>query len=169
MLHTSALLMIVVLQLVDSFSNNFIDGLVKLPKVNQHSSHSSIYHSSSRLFDTERNDLIPKSTSEIDRSEAKHRVLAVLSAATVLSHARAASASSATVLRSDEFEVVITESLLGLGLTELAYGNQGSVRVCVQSVKENANESVRKLVKPGMILVAIDGKMIEGKSRAEVI
>ena len=64
--------------------------------------------------------------------------------------------------------MTITEAYLGLGLTELEYGDRKSVRVCVQSVKENASEGVQKRVRPGMIVVALNGANVEGQSRSQV-
>ena len=38
----------------------------------------------------------------------------------------------------------------------------------MQSVKENADESVISMVKPGMILVALNGLNVEGQDRSQV-
>lgn len=113
----------------------------------------------------------PKSVRETTVDEVRLGFLALTVAATVLGNAREASASDAMhskILLSDEFEVTITGSYLGIGLTELEYRDKKNLRVCVQSVKDNADESVIRSVKPGMILVALNGLNVEGQSRSQV-
>ena len=124
--------------------------------------------SGSQLHASEPPDFHPITISNSYRNEAKSSLFAFASAVALFNTVKSASASSITAFRSDEFEVIIRETFLGLGLTELEYGDQKYIRVCVQSVKENANKDILELVKPGMILVAVDGKNIEGQSRSEV-
>lgn len=114
---------------------------------------------------------VPCSIHESTRSAAKSNILAIATLGTIFLSSRSAVASdviSTHVLLSDELEVKIDGAYLGIGLTELEYGDKKNTRVCVQSVKDNADEKVIKMVKPGMILVAVDGENVEGQSRSQV-
>jgi hypothetical protein len=117
-------------------------------------------------------DAPPKSVHEAAIDEVRFGLLAVAIAGAVLGNVREVRASDPIAsgrLLSDEFEVVISGSYLGIGLTELEYRDKKNLRVCVQSVKDNADESVIRVVKPGMILVALNGANVEGQSRSQVL
>ena len=62
---------------------------------------------------------------------------------------------------------MIESNLLGLGLAEMRYKN--SLRVIVKDVKANADEVVKQLVKPGMILVSVQGMNVEGLPGKRVV
>ena len=114
---------------------------------------------------------VPCSIHQSTRCAAKSNILAVATLGTILLNSRTAFASDVTsihVLLSDELEVKIDGAYLGIGLTELEYGDKKNTRVCVQSVKDNADAKVIDMVKPGMILVAVDGDNVEGQSRSQV-
>ena len=114
---------------------------------------------------------VPCSIHESTRSAAKSNIFVIAALSTILLSSKNAVASdvmSTHVLLSDELEVKIDGAYLGIGLTELEYGDKKNTRVCVQSVKDNADEKVIKMVKPGMILVAVDGENVEGQSRSQV-
>lgn len=114
----------------------------------------------------------PKSVHETALEEVRFGFLALTIAGSVLSNVREARAADTIVsknLLSDEFEVIISGSYLGIGLTELEYRDKKNLRICVQSVKDNADESVLRVVKPGMILVALNGGNVEGQSRSQVL
>lgn len=117
-------------------------------------------------------DVVPVSVDQITRDQTKATVASLMAVSLVMLQRGAACASDAAVkpksLMSDEFEVTIQGAYLGIGLTELEYGDKKNTRVCVQSVKENADESVIKMVKPGMILVALNGLNVEGRDRSQV-
>lgn len=117
---------------------------------------------------------IPKTVSENDRDDVICKVGILTAAMTVFTSvyippAFAAITAEVTVkgietapfvLLSDELEVVFNEAYLGIGLKEMEYtrGSERSTRVGVQSVKSDADEVVKSLVKPGMIMVAVNGK-----------
>lgn len=166
----SKLLFSVALQIAFNVYLFPVQGLITSPQRCSYCSSSLVSNvrSGSLLYASEPTDFHPITTSNSYRNEAKSSLLAFVSAVALFNTAKSASASSVSALRSDEFEVTINETFLGLGLTELEYGDQKYIRVCVQSVKENACKDVLKLVKPGMILVAVDGKNVEGQSRSEV-
>lgn len=166
----SGLLFAAAVHIAYNINRPLVRGLVILPQRFSCSRSTSIgnVRSGGLLFASPHSEFYPKSISNFLRSEVKSSLFAFVTTATLISNIKAAAAAPATSMRSDEFEVTISEAFLGLGLTELEYGDQKIIRVCVQSVKENANESVLKLVRPGMILVAVDGENIEGQSRSEV-
>jgi hypothetical protein len=117
-------------------------------------------------------DAPPKSVHEAAIDEVRFGLLALTIAGTVLGNVREVRASDPNAsknLLSDEFEVIISGAYLGIGLTELEYRDKKNLRVCVQSVKDNADESVIRVVKPGMILVALNGANVEGQSRSQVL
>ena len=133
---------------------------------------SCIRHKSSLLLKASHFEASPKSVHETALDEVKFGFLALTIAGSVLGNVREARASDPVAsknLLSDEFEVVISGSYLGIGLTELEYRDKKNLRVCVQSVKDNADESVIRVVKPGMILVALNGANVEGQSRSQVL
>ena len=120
---------------------------------------------------SQHSESVPYSILESTRSAAKSNIIAIAALSTILTTSRravAADISSSHVLLSDELEVRIDGAYLGIGLTELEYGEKKNTRVCVQSVKDNADEKVIQMVKPGMILVAVDGDNVEGQSRSQV-
>lgn len=116
---------------------------------------------------------IPKTVSENDRDDVICKVGVLTAAMTVfggvcIPPAFASITAEVTVkgiesapfvLLSDELEVVFNEAYLGIGLKEIEYtrGSERSTRVGVQSVKTDADEIVKSVVKPGMILVAVNG------------
>lgn len=128
---------------------------------------SSLAHGPAKIF-----EVVPKSVDQVTRTQAKSTVASLVAVSLILLRTEVACASNApfrgTSLMSDEFEVVIRGAYLGIGLTELEYGDKKNIRVCVQSVKENADESVISMVKPGMILVALNGLNVEGQDRSQV-
>ena len=166
----SKLLFSVALQIAFNVYLFPVQGLVTSQQRCSYCSSSNLGNIRSRspLYASEPPDYYPITISNSYRNEAKSSLFAFASAVALFNTVKSASASSITAFRSDEFEVIIRETFLGLGLTELEYGDQKYIRVCVQSVKENANKDVLELVKPGMILVAVDGKNIEGQGRSEV-
>ena len=114
---------------------------------------------------------VPCSIHEFTRCATKSNILAIATLGTILLNSNRAVASdvrSIHILLSDELEVKIDGAYLGIGLTELEYGDKKNTRVCVQSVKDNADAKVIEMVKPGMILVAVDGDNVEGQSRSQV-
>ena len=117
-------------------------------------------------------EVVPVSVDQITRDQTKATVASFMAVSLVLLQRGVACASDAAVkpipLMSDEFEVIIRGAYLGIGLTELEYGDKKNTRVCVQSVKENADESVINMVKPGMILVALNDVNVEGQDRSQV-
>jgi hypothetical protein len=68
--------------------------------------------------------------------------------------------STIETLKSDEIELFINNVQLGLGLVEKEYQNY--IRVIINSIKAEANEDIKTLVKKGMIIVAVNDKNVEG-------
>lgn len=69
-------------------------------------------------------------------------------------------------LQSDELDVVIEKEPIGLGLVELEY--KKAYRIIVKSIKEYAAEATKAQVKPGMIIVAVNDRFVEGLPLEEV-
>lgn len=137
------------------------------------SSSSKCYQSKRNQFSllSQHSESVPRSMHESTHCAAKSNIFAIASLSTILlssMNAVASDVGSTHVLLSDELEVKIDGAYLGIGLTELEYGDKKNTRVCVQSVKDNADERLIKMVKPGMILVAVDGENVEGQSRSQV-
>jgi len=76
-------------------------------------------------------------------------------------------AEGASVLMSDEFELLVDSEPIGIGLVSTEYKQFG--RITVKSVKEYAPDSVKSRVIEGMLLIAIDGRSIEGSSTLEEV
>ena len=74
--------------------------------------------------------------------------------------------SSRTALKSDEVAVTYEGGYLGLGLSEVSY--RGSVRVIVDAVKNDAPVPILSIVRPGMILVSVNGDNVEGYRREAI-
>jgi hypothetical protein len=66
-------------------------------------------------------------------------------------------------LKSDEFEVMFSSDSIGLGLKEIEY--KGSIRVIVQSIKDNTEAASISTLKPGLVLVAANGISLDGKMK----
>jgi hypothetical protein len=111
-----------------------------------------------------RTDSQPQSTRNYELHEKKTLTLPILSA--LLWNAFPSMSSAGGFLRSDELEVVVEGDYVGLGLKEESYG--GSLRVVVQSIKNDAEASVVSRTRPGMILVSLNGESVEGLSRNTV-
>jgi len=118
-------------------------------------------------------NLVPMSSAQMARSSAWSAVrLSATLSALLLSGSSASAAApapasvSAAVLKSDEIEVLIESEPLGLGLVEVQY--KGSARTVIKSIKDYAAEATRAAVRPGLVVVSVNGQSVEGLSLDEV-
>lgn len=76
-------------------------------------------------------------------------------------------------LTSDEVELTTDATYLGIGLSDVSYSqdskSKSSNRVIVSSIQADADINVKEILKPNMILVAVNGESVEGKYNREQI
>ena len=73
---------------------------------------------------------------------------------------------SANPQNDDEIEIEFITDYLGLGLIEIEY--KKSKRVIIQSIKSDSESATLPQIKPGMILISVDGINIEGLGLSQV-
>jgi hypothetical protein len=124
------------------------------PSVNVRSFSSSLY-----------DGVLPSSIKDYELRRRRISTVPIITAL-IWSSTAAASRAAGNSLLSDEVEVVVRGDYLGLGLVDVSYG--GAYRVTVQSIKNDAEASVASAVRPGMVLVSVNGDSVEGLSRNDI-